>query len=179
MKTLFGDVETASARPLGIAQHERVIDGKDEWLTPPEIIKALGEFSLDPCSPIKRPWPTALKHFTVEDNGLAQVWEGRVWLNPPYGAETGKWMARMAKHGNGIAMIFARTETETWFEWVWPKMTAVLFLKGRVAFYHVDGHRARANAGAPSALIAYGKSNACALRDSGIEGQLVTRAMHL
>jgi DNA N-6-adenine-methyltransferase (Dam) len=179
MKMLFGDSETATARPHGIAQHERVVDGKDEWLTPPEIIKVLGEFSLDPCSPVKRPWPTALKHFTVEENGLAQEWNGRVWLNPPYGAETGKWMERMARHGCGTALIFARTETETWFEWVWPKMAAVLFLKGRVAFYHVDGHRARTNAGAPSALIAYGKSDAHALRDSGIAGQLVTRALHL
>ena len=32
--------------------------GKDEWLTPPEIIKSLGEFDLDPCSPINRPWAT-------------------------------------------------------------------------------------------------------------------------
>jgi len=25
----------------------------DEWLTPPKIIKSLGEFDLDPCSPDK------------------------------------------------------------------------------------------------------------------------------
>lgn len=175
MLTLFGDVETATARPSGIAQHERVADGKDEWLTPPEIIKALGEFDLDPCSPVKRPWPTALQHFTVEDNGLAQPWSGRVWLNPPYGTETGKWMQRIAEHGDGIALIFARTETETWFEWVWPKMAGILFLKGRLAFYHVDGHRARTNAGAPSALIAYGELNVRALKASGIPGHLVIR----
>ena len=36
----------------------------DEWLTPPDIIKALGEFDLDPSSPINRPWETAKKHYT-------------------------------------------------------------------------------------------------------------------
>jgi hypothetical protein len=39
--------------------------GKDEWLTPPEIIKSLGEFDLDPCSPINRPWDTAKNHYTI------------------------------------------------------------------------------------------------------------------
>ena len=59
--------------------------GKDEWLTPPEIIKALGDFDLDPCSPINRPWNTAKNHFNINDNGLMQNWFGRVWCNPPYG----------------------------------------------------------------------------------------------
>ena len=59
--------------------------GKDEWLTPPEIVKSLGEFDLDPCSPIERPWDTAKNHFTINDNGLIQNWFGRVWCNPPYG----------------------------------------------------------------------------------------------
>ncbi len=27
------------------------IDNKEEWLTPPEIIQALGTFDLDPCAP--------------------------------------------------------------------------------------------------------------------------------
>jgi len=44
--------------------------GNDEWLTPPEIVYALGVFNLDPCSPKDRPGPTATNHFTVNDNGL-------------------------------------------------------------------------------------------------------------
>lgn len=52
-------------------------DGKDEWLTPPEITRALGSFDLDPCSPINRPWPTAEKHLTILDDGLSREWFGR------------------------------------------------------------------------------------------------------
>ena len=37
---------------------ERSAGGKDEWLTPPEIIKALGTFDLDPCASTTRSWPT-------------------------------------------------------------------------------------------------------------------------
>lgn len=38
----------------------------NEWLTPPSIIAALGEFDLDPCAPraAVRPWNTAYRHFT-------------------------------------------------------------------------------------------------------------------
>ena len=101
----------------GIGGHQRAYEGRtDEWLTPPEILKAIGEFDLDPCSPINRPWNTAKKHYTVEDNGLIQEWIGRVFLNPPYGPETGKWLQKLAEHGNGIALIFARTETDMFFK---------------------------------------------------------------
>lgn len=169
--TLFGEPAPATFQRGGMAMRERVSDGKDEWLTPPEIIEALGEFDLDPCSPIKRPWPTARQHFTIEDNGLAQPWGGgRVWLNPPYGTETERWMKRMAEHGHGIALIFARTETVTWQEYIWPFASAVLFLRGRLAFCHVDGHRAQTSAGAPSALISYGESDREVLRCTKIAG---------
>ena len=42
-------------------------ENNDTWLTPPSIITSLGEFDLDPCSPINRPWPTAKEHYTIED----------------------------------------------------------------------------------------------------------------
>ena len=42
----------------------------DEWLTPPEIIKSLGEFDVDPCSPINRPWDTAKIHYNKNDDGF-------------------------------------------------------------------------------------------------------------
>lgn len=146
---------------------------KDEWLTPREIVQALGPFDLDPCSPIVRPWETAKRHFTIKDDGLSQEWQGRVWLNPPYGQFTDEWLEKLTLHGNGIALIFARTETETWFNWVWPKASGILFLKGRLYFHHVSGLRAKANSGAPSALIAYGRENAEAIIGSKIAGHFV------
>lgn len=102
-------------------------------------------------------------------------WFGRVWMNPPYGTPTivGPWMRRMAEHNRGIALIFARTETELFFETVWGRANALLFLKGRLHFHHVDGTRAAANAGAPSVLIAYGDDDATTLRDCSIPGQFV------
>jgi hypothetical protein len=58
--------------------------GKNEWLTPPCLLRRLGPFDLDPCSPVNRPWDTARHHYTIEDDGLQQPWFGRVFCNPPY-----------------------------------------------------------------------------------------------
>ncbi|MFB5758983.1 DNA N-6-adenine-methyltransferase [Paenibacillus medicaginis] len=77
-----------STRVRGMGGHQSARMMKDEWLTPPEIIKGLGEFDLDPCVPINRPWDTAKNHYTIEDNGLKKKWFGKVWMNPPYGEET-------------------------------------------------------------------------------------------
>jgi len=157
----------------GMGGHLSARMNNDEWLTPPYIFLGLGPFDLDPCSPVVRPWPIAKKHYTKEDDGLSKEWEGRVWCNPPYGREAEKWLKRLCEHGNGIALIFARTETEMFFRYVWEKASAVLFIRGRLIFYHVDGERAKANAGAPSCLVAYGKSNVNALMNSGIDGKLI------
>ncbi len=161
----------------GMGSHQSAAMLKDEWLTPPEIIKALGPFDLDPCAPINRPWDTAERHFSVHNNGLAQAWEGRVWCNPPYGREAEQWLARCADHGDCIALIFARTETRMFFERVWACASAVFFFYGRLHFHHVDGRRAEANAGAPSCLVAYGDNNHLAIHNAclqeDIKGKLV------
>ena len=160
---------------MAIGSHQQPYKGRtDEWLTPPEITKALGPFDLDPCSPVNRPWDTAAQHYTVEDDGLKIPWYGRVWLNPPYGPQTGTWLRRLAEHGHGTALIFARTETDMFFRWGWGRATAMLFLRGRLHFYTVDGQRAKHNGGAPSVLIAYGAEDADRLRTSGLDGRFIT-----
>ena len=144
---------------------------KDEWLTPLPIVRSLGSFDLDPCAPVKRPWPTAAHHLTPGDDGLFQRWFGRVWLNPPY-SNVSLWLERLADHGNGIALIFARTETRWFFRQVWQRASAVFFFKGRIAFYHVSGSVGGA-AGSPSCLVAYGNINVRRIRRSGLAGQLI------
>lgn len=156
-----------------LASHEKANMRTDEWLTPPSIISALGTFDLDPSSPIIRPWDTAKKHYTVYDNGLLKEWEGRVWLNPPYGTEMDRWMNKMQFHNNGIALIFARTETAAFFDHVWYKASGILFIKGRLKFYTVAGKEANMTAGAPSVLISYNPDNAEILKNSGIAGRYI------
>ena len=144
-----------------------------DWLTPPELLAALGPFDMDPCASQYQPWRTAATQFTIEDDGLAREWSGRVWCNPPYGPHAEKFLRRMAEHGDGIALIFARTETRAFQEWCWKRADAMLFMAGRIKF-RLPGGGTAGTAGAPSVLIAYGQTNADALRQSGIAGYVVT-----
>jgi hypothetical protein len=77
----------------GIGGHHLPNEGKtNDWITPKRIIDVLGVFDLDPCVSLTQPWPTALKGYTVNDDGLKSPWFGRVYCNPPYGPHTGKWL---------------------------------------------------------------------------------------
>ncbi len=128
----------------GIGGHHRPHNGvSHEWFTPPEILQALGPFDDDPCQP-------------GSTDGLVRAWHGFVWLNPPYGPHVGKWLLRLADHHNGIAIVFARTETQWFFDHVWESANGLLFLKGRIHFYR-NGQRAKHNSGGPSVLVGYGK----------------------
>lgn len=162
------------SRKTGMGGHQSADMLKDEWLTPPAIIRACGDFDLDPCCPVVRPWDTASRHLSLVEDGLATPWEGRVWCNPPYGRQAAAWLAKLHAHGDGIALIFARTETAMFFDYVWRCADAVMFLEGRLHFHHVDGTRAAANAGAPSCLVAYGSRNEAALRNCGLPGYVVS-----
>lgn len=53
----------------------------------------MGRNDLDPASTaVAQQWIQATAYYTLEGNGLAQDWRGRVWLNPPYGKQIGRWV---------------------------------------------------------------------------------------
>ncbi|MBG6211536.1 hypothetical protein IWQ49_006224 [Labrenzia sp. EL_126] len=161
----------------GMGGHQGARPTTDVWLTPPAVLDAVGgagSFDLDPCACEHRPWDTARRHFAVSDNGLLQAWFGRVWLNPPYQTTLiRRFMARMAEHGRGLALIFARTETEHFARHIWPVCDALFFLEGRLHFHRPDGTRSEKNAGAPSVLCAYGVDDADVLAGCGLPGAFV------
>ena len=131
----------------------------DTWITPKWIIDRFGPFDLDPCAADTMPWSTAKTMMTKRENGLLYDWRmsPRVWLNPPYGRELGTWLERM-RFCNGLALVFARTDTQAFHEHVWPHAKAILFLRKRIVFCSEDGIPAATNAGCPSVLIAYGSA---------------------
>lgn len=160
----------------GIGSHTRPNRGvTNDWITPRYIIDALGAFDTDPCQSMTQPWPCARRGYTIIDDGLRQKWLGRCYVNPPYGNEAWPFMERLAEHGDGIGLLFGRTETKMFGSHIWREADAVLFLYGRLTFYRPDGSKGAGNSGGPSVLIAYGESNVEALRRSGLPGALVTK----
>lgn len=140
-----------------------------EWWTPEHVTDALGlAFDLDPCGPDGGvPWLPVARTIALPNDGLSEAWDGRVWLNPPYGRETPAWVDRLIEHGDGVALVFARTDAQ-WGQRALARADAVCFI-GRLSF--VDGHRPerkRHNAANSSMLLAFGAKCAEAVRTCGL-----------
>ena len=139
-----------------------------EWYTPEWIFTLLDiDFDLDPASPhdFMSQVPAKTK-FTVLDDGMSRPWHGRVWLNPPYGKSTPLWVERMVKHGNGIALLFSRTDAK-WCQKAMVAADGILFLSGRIKFIpgRENSHKkGEAGAGAGSVMFAFGDDCAIALQ---------------
>jgi hypothetical protein len=114
----------------------------NEWYTPPGIIQAaigiMGAIDLDPCSNSHDLPNVPAKHcFTKEDDGLAQAWWGKVYVNPPYGREIPLWVAKINheyQSGNieqCVLLAPARTDTR-WFYAL--KEYPRCFMRGRLKF---------------------------------------------
>ena len=172
--------DRANPPPIGEGFNTpRTEETTNTWLTPLGFIQALGEFDLDPCCPPSMPWRTArqMHHYPAMGCGINRPWEGRAFLNPPYGTETFKWMQKFAEHRRGVALIFARTDTKGFHEHVFAQAKAIYFLKGRVRFHREDGSCPKNGPAAPSCLITHTEEDTEAVLKSGLEGFLMSPAV--
>jgi phage N-6-adenine-methyltransferase len=132
-----------------------------EWETPPELFDRLNKafgFTLDVCATQGN--AKCERYFTIEDNGLEQPWEGRCWMNPPYGRDIKLWVQKASESArtNGclvVGLIPARTDTLWWRVWVQGTIPAdVCFIPGRVPFVN-PSHQGRTRAPYPSAIAVW------------------------
>jgi len=110
----------------------------DMWATPQDTFDALaaefGPFDLDVCAtPENAKCP---RYYTREDDGLAQPWTGRCWMNPPYGRTIGQWMKKAYEESQRGALVVclvpARTDTAWWHDYAMKGQ--IRFLRGRLKF---------------------------------------------
>ena len=98
----------------------------NEWYTPPKYIdavhKVMGGIDLDPAtSPEANKIVKAKRFYTEEHNGLEQDWEGRVFLNPPYGGNSGAFIKKLmesldAEVTEAILLVNANATDTDWFQ---------------------------------------------------------------
>ena len=137
---------------------------KQDWITPPWLIVrargCLGEIDLDPATSWKaNQVVNASNYITEHGNSLIRIWEGRVWLNPPYGKMVKPFVEKLVREfvrGNvssALCLVAARTDT-AWFRLLgdYPKV----FFWGRLRF--LDGKTGEEGGVAtfPSCLVGLG-----------------------
>lgn len=106
----------------------------DLWATPQSLFDELNSefrFTLDVCALPEN--AKCAKFFTPEQDGLKQDWGGHIcWMNPPYGREIGKWVAKASRY-NCVCLLPARTDTKWFHDYIYNK-AEIRFLRGRVKF---------------------------------------------
>lgn len=133
---------------------------KDDWETPQELFDELNKkhnFTLDAAATDKN--AKLPNYYTIEDDALTQKWEGRVFVNPPYGREIKHWVKKayeesLKQHNEKVVMLIpSRTDTIYWHDYIFGKAKEIDFLRGRLKF-EVDGVASQP-APFPSAIITY------------------------
>jgi phage N-6-adenine-methyltransferase len=124
--------------------------GEQEWYTPAAYVEAarevLGAIDLDPAtSGHAQRTVQAATHYTAETDGLAQPWQGRVWLNPPYQSDlVAAFVVKLlAEHASGdvseaVLLVHGRTDA-AWFHDAARGAAAVCLTRGRISFERSDG----------------------------------------
>lgn len=134
----------------------------DQWGTPQELFDELNakyKFTLDVCA---SDWNHKCeRYFDEAINGLEQDWSNEVcWMNPPYGREISKWMAKAFESSRGgatvVCLVPARTDTRWWHDYAMRGQ--IEFLRGRLKFESPTGTKDAAPF--PSAIVLYGGANA-------------------
>ncbi len=109
----------------------------NEWATPQNIYNTLNAefgFTLDPCA--TRENAKCARYFTSSDNGLLMDWGyERVFMNPPYGREIGKWIEKAynEKLALVVCLIPAQTDTSYFHEYC-MRANEIRFIRGRLKF---------------------------------------------
>lgn len=134
--------------------------GSTEWETPDDLFDILDQeymFNLDVCATAQN--TKCKNYYTKEQDGLSREWIGKVWCNPPYGREIGKWVNkawnsyRTNKDSTIVMLLPARTDTK-WIHDPIFKNADIIFLKGRLKF----GGSSNNSAPFPSMLVVFDDS---------------------
>lgn len=168
-------VEGAAKAEQPLRPHVNRGPSSNEWRTPKVIVEAarevLGHIDLDPASsPGANETVRASRIFTAEENGLENIWFGRVWMNPPYSKGLmGPFCQRLreqVQNGNvKQAIVITNNSTETgWFTDLRLVSSALCFTHNRVQFERPDGETGKTPAQAQT--IFYSGLNVAAFVDA-------------
>jgi phage N-6-adenine-methyltransferase len=127
-----------------------------EWATPDWLFDELDRefhFTLDVCATAENAKCLSFLDSLDMRSALAQEWQGRCWMNPPYGRQIGQWLQKAYESAQAgatvVALIPSRTDTAWWHDYV-MKASEIRFIRGRLKF-----SEAKWNAPFPSAIVVF------------------------
>lgn len=140
-RTLAGAVKAHQTKALQSSE-------SDDWYTPATYVEAaravLGEIDLDPAScDIANRTVRAAKYYSIDHDGLAHPWAGRVWLSPPYGSLAGAFVGRLVtEYAEGrvsaaVVLVNAHSTDASWFQPLWDH--PLCFTNHRIDFIPPPG----------------------------------------
>ena len=111
---------------------------KHDWATPWPLFREwderFGPFELDVCATAHN--AKCKKFFSPEGDGLAQVWHGVCWMNPPYGRALPHWMFKAVaevwteRARRVVCLLPVRTDTAWWRRHILPYAAEIHYLRG-------------------------------------------------
>ena len=121
-----------------VAGAAAMTSNRDDWETPQALFDELDatyHFTLDAFSTHQN--AKCERHYTIEEDGLAQDWSGEtVWVNPPYGKDMKRYIRKCAeesRHARIVMLVPSRTDTAWFWDYVAP-YARVRFIRGRLRY---------------------------------------------
>lgn len=116
----------------------------NEWETPQKVFDDLDNefhFTLDPCATPGN--AKCARYYTKEQNGLTFSWANEVvFMNPPYGGNTGKWLSKAWRESLAgaivVCLIVSSTDRSYWHDYIFPYASEIRWLRGRITFGEAD-----------------------------------------
>lgn len=125
-----------------------------DWETPQFLFQGLNAefgFDVDVCATPEN--AKCVRYYSRDDDGLSVDWgQDACWMNPPYGRQITRWMAKAYESSQRGALVVclvpARTDTVWWHRYA--ARGEVRFLRGRLRFGD-----AKKSAPFPSAIVIF------------------------
>jgi len=181
------DVIEAAKDPQKFYETHQLISqsNSNEWYTPAEYVEAarrvMGSIDTDPATnPTAQLWIKAGTHYTQDNDGLQHAWYGNVWMNPPWGQLTGKFVGHLADElamgriAQAIVLVNAHATDTSWFTPLWEGL--LCFTDHRIDYKSPEETKSTSTHG--SVFVYFGPNKATFCREFARWGTIVERVTY-